>query len=72
LLDHRRNGDVLEEFKMDPAENKLIQYKQKWLNPVSRMEGGRHPKQVDYRRNGRRRPGRPLKRLLDGYGRDEA
>jgi hypothetical protein len=44
LLDHRRNYDILEEFKVDPVENKLGQYKQKWLNHISRMED-RHPKQ---------------------------
>jgi hypothetical protein len=38
LVDHRRNGDILEEVKVDPAENKFSQYKQKWLNHVRRME----------------------------------
>jgi len=32
------------------------------------MEDIRYPKQLlDYRRIGRRRPGRPLKELVDGY-----
>jgi hypothetical protein len=30
LLDSRRNEDILEEFKLDPVEKKLAQYKQKW------------------------------------------
>jgi hypothetical protein len=38
LLDYRRNGYILEELKVDPYEKKLTQYKQKWLNHVSRME----------------------------------
>jgi hypothetical protein len=69
LLDHSRNEDILEEFKVNPAE-KLAQYKQKWLNHVSRMEDIRYPKQLlDYRPIGRRRrrPRRTLKRPLDGY-----
>jgi hypothetical protein len=28
LLDHRRNGDILEERKADPIKNKPVQYKQ--------------------------------------------
>jgi hypothetical protein len=27
-LDRKRNGDTLEELKVDPVENKLAQYKQ--------------------------------------------
>jgi len=44
------------------------------LNDVSWTEGIRYPKQtVDYRSSGRsrrRKPGRSLKRLLDGYNRE--
>jgi hypothetical protein len=29
LLDHKRNKDILEELKVDPAGKKLSQYKQK-------------------------------------------
>jgi hypothetical protein len=47
--------------------------KQNLLNHVRMMEGIRHTKQlIDYQRNGRQRPGRPLRRLLDGYSRDKA
>jgi hypothetical protein len=28
LLDRRRNEDITEEFKVDPIENKLSQYKE--------------------------------------------
>jgi hypothetical protein len=66
-LGHRKSEDVLEELKVG-----LAQYKQKYLNHVSRMEDVRYPKQFDCRPIGgggggrRRRTGRPLKRLLDG------
>jgi hypothetical protein len=35
LLDHKRNKDILQEFKAYPVENKLAQYKQKWLNNIN-------------------------------------
>jgi hypothetical protein len=48
LLDHRRNEDI-SEHKVDPIEKKLVQYRQKWSNHVSRMEDIRYPKQLlDY------------------------
>jgi hypothetical protein len=66
VLDHRGNEDILEELKLDTDGKKLSHYKQKWLNYVNMMENIRYPEKVtDYRPNGRR-PGRPLKRLLDG------
>jgi hypothetical protein len=82
-LDHRRNEDVLEELKVDPVEKKLAQYKQKWLNHVSRTEDIRYPEQflnnrpivrypeqfLNNRSIERRRPGRQLKGLLEGYSR---
>jgi len=35
LLDRRRNEDILEEIKVDAVREKLVQYKQKWLNNVN-------------------------------------
>jgi hypothetical protein len=71
ILNYRRIEDTLEELKVDPVKKKLAQYKQKCLIHVRRLEDIRYPKQLlDYRPNGRRRPGRPLKRLLDGYSRE--
>jgi len=35
LLDRRRYEDILGELNVDLIENKLVQYKQKWLNHVS-------------------------------------
>jgi hypothetical protein len=37
LLDHRRDGDILEELEVDAIENELAQNKQKWLNHVGSM-----------------------------------
>jgi len=37
LLDLRGKKGILEELKVDPYVYKLIQYKQKWLNCVSKM-----------------------------------
>jgi len=42
LLDRRRN-DFLEELTADTTE-KIAQYKEKWLNHVSRTEDIRYPK----------------------------
>jgi hypothetical protein len=48
------------------VKKKLAQYKQKWLNNVRRMEDIRYPKQLlDYPLIGIK-PGRTLKRLLEG------
>jgi len=43
LLDHTRNEHNLEELKVNLVEKKLGQYKQKWLNHASTMEGIRNP-----------------------------
>jgi hypothetical protein len=37
LLDHRMNGNILEELYMGRIENKLAQFKQNWLNSVRYM-----------------------------------
>jgi hypothetical protein len=65
--------NVLEEIKMDTIENRLAQYKQKYLNLVSMMEDIIYPKQLldspPILRRIRikiRRSERPLKRLLEG------
>jgi len=56
LLDRRRNEDVLEELKVNPVENKLAEYKQKWLNHL-RTEDIRYQKQLPDSRPDR--PGQP-------------
>jgi hypothetical protein len=65
LLNHKRNEEILE-LHVTPLEDKLCTYRHKWFQRVHRMEDNRLPKQlVNYHPKGRRRPGRPRKRLLD-------
>jgi hypothetical protein len=75
LLDRRRNEDILEEAEVEPVEKKLAQYKQKWLNHVSRMEDSRYTKQLlDYRPVGTRRPGQPKETTgrIQSWGRNKS
>jgi hypothetical protein len=66
LLDHKRNEAILEELHATPLDEKLSTYRHNWFQHVHRMEDNRLPKQrLNYHPKGRRRPGRPLKRLLD-------
>ena len=61
-----KNEEILEELKVETAEEKLIRYKSNWLQHVTGMDSSRMAKIVlNCRQNGRRRLGRPLKRLLD-------
>lgn len=46
LLNQTRNGDMLEEFKVDPIKKKFAQYKKIWSNHVSRIEDIKYPKQI--------------------------
>jgi hypothetical protein len=63
---YKRNKEILEEPHVTPLEIKLCAYRHKWFQHVHRMEDNRLPKQLlNYHPKGRRRPGRPLKRLLD-------
>jgi hypothetical protein len=66
LLNHKRNEEILEELHVTPLEDKLCTYRHKWFQHVHRLEDNRPPKQLlNYHPKGRRRPGWPLKRLLD-------
>jgi hypothetical protein len=66
LLNHKRNEEILEELHVTPLEENLCTYRRNWFPHVHRMEDYRLPKQLlNYHPKGRRRPGRPLKRLLD-------
>jgi len=64
--DHKRHEEILEELKADPVEEKLRSYKSNCLQHVTRMDSSRMARIVlNCRPNGRRRLGRPSKRLLD-------
>jgi len=57
----------LEDFKVEQMDGKLRRYKSKWLQRVTRMSNNRMSKiMLNCRTYGRRRLGRPLKRVLDG------
>jgi len=55
----------LEELGVEPVEDKLRRCKSNWPRQVKRMNKKRMPKiMLNCRTNGRRRFGRPLKRIL--------
>ncbi|KAJ4434368.1 hypothetical protein ANN_22927 [Periplaneta americana] len=67
LLDRKRNEEILEQLEVESVEEKITRYKFNWLDHVRRMENSRIPKiMMQYKPRGHRRPGRPLRRLLDG------
>jgi hypothetical protein len=53
----------LEELKVESVDEKPRRYKSNWLQHLKRMNNNMI--MLNYRPNGRRRLGRPLKRLLD-------
>ena len=65
IFDNKRNEEILEEMKVEPADEKLKRYKSNLLRHVTRMKSNRMPKiMLNYRPNGRRRLGttfNPLK-----------
>ncbi|KAJ4448947.1 hypothetical protein ANN_00339 [Periplaneta americana] len=67
ILDRKRNEEILEQLEVESVEEKISRYKFNWLDHVRRMENSRIPKiMMQYKPRGHRRPGRPLRRLLDG------
>ncbi|KAJ4434293.1 hypothetical protein ANN_22845 [Periplaneta americana] len=67
LLDRKRNEEILEQLEVESVEEKISRYKFNWLDHVRRMENSRIPKiMTQYKPRGHRRPGRPLRGLLDG------
>jgi hypothetical protein len=66
VFDHRRNEEILGELKVEPVDEKLRRYKSNWLRHVTIVNNNRMPTiMLNCRTNGRRRLGRPWKRLLD-------
>jgi hypothetical protein len=67
LLNLKKNEDILQEFNTTPVLETITKYRHNWVKHVHRMNNTRFPKAlIEYHPRGRRRPGRPLKRLLDG------
>jgi hypothetical protein len=65
-FDYKRNEEILEGLKIEPVDEKLRRYKSNWPRHVKRMNNNKMTKiMLNYRPNGRRRLGRPLKRILD-------
>jgi len=63
----------LENLKVEPFDEKLRRYKSNWLRHVIRMSSSRIAKIVlNCRPNGRRRLGRPLKRVAIGRERNKS
>jgi hypothetical protein len=61
------NKENFEDFQVEPVVEKLRRYKSNWLQRVTRMSSNRMSKiMLNCRTYGRRRLGRPLKRVLDG------
>jgi hypothetical protein len=59
-------NEEMKEFKVELADEKLGRYKSNWLRNITRMNSNRMSKiMLNYRLNGRKRFGRPSKRLLD-------
>jgi hypothetical protein len=66
LFDHKRNEKIWEQLKVEPVDEKLRRYKSNWLQQVTRKNNNRAPKiMLNYSPTGRRRLGRPSKRLFD-------
>lgn len=61
--DHVRNSDIGEELNIFSFDDKRMEYRQKWLDRVHRMEGNRIPKMdLENRPKGKRRVERPRTR----------
>jgi hypothetical protein len=68
LYDHKKNWDIIKELNTQSIIEKISKYKNKWMQHVRRMDRSRLLRAIlEHRPAGTRNPGRPLKRLLDGY-----
>jgi len=64
--DYSTNAQITKELKITPIFDKLLKYKRNWIQHVNRMPRNRLPRVMKhYCPTGRRKHGRPLKRLLD-------
>jgi hypothetical protein len=64
--DYKTNAKIAKELKITSILNKLLEYKRNWIQHVNRMPRNRLPRVMKlYSPTGRRKHGRPLKRLRD-------
>jgi predicted HAD superfamily phosphohydrolase YqeG len=64
--DYKTNIRIAKELKITPILVKLLEYKRNWIQHVNRMPRNRLPRIMKhYSPTGRRKHGRPLKKLLD-------
>jgi len=64
--DYKTNAQIAKELKITPILDKLLEYKRNWIQHVNRMPHNILPRVMKhYSPTGRRKHGRPLKRLLD-------
>ena len=59
--DHKRKGEILEELKVEPVDDRLRRYKSNWLWHLTKMNNNMMPKiMLNYRSYGWRQLGRDL------------
>jgi len=51
ILDRNRNEEILEELKVEPADENLRRYKSNWLRHVTRMNNNMAKIMLNYRPN---------------------
>ena len=63
LYDHKTNNSIRKELRITNIQDKIDEYRKKWLLHIKRMPQNRIPlKSYNYRPQGRRSIGRPKKR----------
>jgi plasmid replication initiation protein len=74
--DYKTNTEIAKELNVAPVLEKIQEYRRYWLERVKKMPHNRLPRILkSYRQTGKRKQGRPLKRLLEfetGSGRQVA
>jgi len=64
--DYKTNAQITKGLKITQILDKLLEYKRSWIQHVNRMALNTLPRvKKSYSSTGRRKHGRPLKRLLD-------
>ena len=69
--DYKTNTQITKELKIKPILDKLLEYKRNWIQHVNRMPRNGLPRVMKHSSpTGRRKHGRPLKRLPDTWDRN--